>query len=610
MASGTRLVDGSASFDGGCNSNVPTSVRSASNPNGLRRNQLAWLNNATVRGGGILQRSGWQSLTTVHDGSALFQGGYIYSPASANPYLMCSIGGHIFKVLLDPPYTVTDLSVIFGLFNRPAVDMAFFAQAEQFLVIQNGDYGMGLPVIPGVTDANGNTLPLFWDGATLRRSKGITNPAVLPGTPGVNEIPAATTMIYYQLRLWYAQFRTANAGDIVYGSSGTAPYKEADSVLNVTENPLVVGGDGFSVPSQAGNIKALNYAANLNTNLGQSQLFAFTTKQIYALDVPITRADWIAAGNSNQPQWSVIQTVNGAVGDRCLVQVNGDIFYQSLDPAIRSMISALRYYQQWGNRAISSNELRALQFNNRALMRFASGIEFDNRVLQAILPIQTPVGVAHQGIVPLDFDIISSFEQDQPPAWEGILDTGLNLQLFTGDFGGLQRAFSLQYSKNKTIELWEISVADKRDNGDNRVNWQIEFPAYTFGKEFELKDLDGGEIWVDKIAGKVNYLVEWRPDADPCWKTWVQGEYCAARSTEEDVTNPITYPVGQYCEGYKFPITLPKPPTSECSPMMKRPSTRAYQFQVRLTLKGWSRIRAILLYALPVYRASYDGLTC
>lgn len=601
MASSVRLVDGSYSFEGGVNSNVPTSVQSASNPNGLKRNQLAWLDNATVRGGGILQRSGWQPLVKVSDGSAIFQGGYMYDPGTANPYLIISIGGHILKVLVEAPYTVTDLSVAFGLFNPATTTLAHFAQAEQFLVIQAGDYGL-VPV---------PTLPLFWDGTTLRRSKGITNNAIPPGTPGVNEIPAAGPMIYYQLRLWYAQGRVVSAGDIVFGPSGTAAYNFTDAVLNVTENPLVVGGDGFAVPSQAGNIRALNYAANLNTNLGQSQLFAFTRKQVYSLDVPITRTAWIAADNNSQPQWNVIQTFNGAVGDRCLVQVNGDIFYQSPDPAIRSLISALRYYQQWGNRAISSNENRALQFNDRSLMAFATGIEFDNRVLMGILPVQSPVGVVHQAIAPLDFDTISSFEQNLPPAWEGVLEPGLILQMYTGDFGGLQRGFGLMYSKvDGGIHVWEISIADKRDNGDNRVNWQIEFPAYTFGKEFELKELDGGEIWIDKIAGRVEYLVEWRPDADPCWKTWVRGEYCAARSTAEDVTNPITYPVGQYCEGYKFPIALPKPNNWECSQMMKRPSNRGYQFQVRLTLKGWSRIRAILLYALPVDRAAYDTLTC
>ena len=92
--------------------------------------------------------------------------------------------------------------------------------------------------------------PLIWDGAILRRSKGITNPAVAPGTPGVNEIPAGTAMDYFMGRIWYAQGRVANAGDIVGGPSGTLAYDFRDSVLNVTECPLVLGGDGFSVPAQ------------------------------------------------------------------------------------------------------------------------------------------------------------------------------------------------------------------------------------------------------------------------------------------------------------------------------------------------------------------------
>src|ERR1035441_3921950 len=76
---------------------------------------------------------------------------------------------------------------------------AYFAQGEQFLVIQAGD---------------GSTLPLFWDNSLIRRSLGLT------GTP--RELPAAAAMTYYMGRLWYAygDLRTYTAGDIV-GNTGS-----------------------------------------------------------------------------------------------------------------------------------------------------------------------------------------------------------------------------------------------------------------------------------------------------------------------------------------------------------------------------------------------------
>src|ERR1017187_608386 len=101
------LVDGSTSFEGGVDSGKNSSVVSASNPLGLQRNQLSWRDNATVRGGGILQRTGWTKLCSVADASALYQGGEMYQPDAANPFLILSIGGQIYQVRVD-----TDNSVI------------------------------------------------------------------------------------------------------------------------------------------------------------------------------------------------------------------------------------------------------------------------------------------------------------------------------------------------------------------------------------------------------------------------------------------------------------------------------------------------------------------
>lgn len=685
-----RLTDGSFDFSYGVDSGRVSTVRSQNNPNGLPRNALAWLTNGTVRGGGITQRTGWIELLAM-EVAGLFQGELLYEPEFANPYHIKQIGGRIYKVLVDAPYTVTDLSAAFGLTNPATVEQVFMAQGEQFLVIQAGDLDQPVP-----------TLPLFWDGTTLRRSVGLVNPAtpppppvptvynitftaswimpavgnpvttavavaypgavgdtissnsglgtftVLAGTAGnvlkfqptatpitgatitadtyaftvvtppppsptpfVPELPAAGPMVYYQGRIWYANGKVFVGGDIVGGPSGTLAYNFTDAILKVTENPLALGGDGFKLRSNAGNITALAYTANLDATLGQGPLYIFTRKQVYSLVVPVSRADWIAANGQNQPQITVVQIKYGAVGDRCVAHVNGDLFYETLEPAIRSLFVSVRYFQQWGNVAISSNEDRVLAFNNRALMKTSTGIEFNNRLLMAILPVTTPRGVSFQGIVPLDFNLVSTLQEKLPPAWEGMLEGVDILQLTEGDFGGRQRAFATVHSRETGgIEVWELTDFSRFDKVDNRVDWYFETPAYTFFREFELKELDGAEIWLDKIAGTIELTVEYREDANPCWHPWLTTQFCAAKSTCEDVDNPVCYPEGQFCEGYKFPITLPKPKTDGCSKMMKRPTIRGYQFQVRVTIKGWCRVRAIMLFGLPIARVPYEGLTC
>jgi len=601
----TLVADGAFDFAGGVDSQALKTVQSSLVPHGLRRDQLSWLNNATVRGGGILQRTGWKKNNDAAAAGGLYQGGIMYEPIDGNsdPYLIISVSGHIIRVLLEAPFTVTDLSAFYHIFNPATTTQSFFCEGEGFLVIQAGD---------------GVTLPIFYASATSTTPELFRRSAGLTGVPATSELPSATAMVYYGNRIWYARGRQYTAGDIAGNTtSGTLPYKFKDSVLKVTENPLAFGGDGFSVPTQAGDIRALAFTANLDTTLGQGPLYIFTRKQVYAIQIPASRADWIAATTNNQPLQTVSQINNGTTGERSIVHINGDLFYQSFDPAVRSLIIATRFYKQWGNLSISNNVNRALQFNDRALMRFASGIDFDNRLLELVLPRQTPSGVVFPGMLPLDFDLVSTLQEQAPPAWEGIWAGLDHFQLFTGDFGGLPRAFSVALNKmDLSIDVYEITNAERFDNGgtidtlDNRVEWQVETPAFTWGKEFMPKELHGGEVWIDKVFGTVLLDVYYRPDADPCWHFWHRTTFCAAKNCEEDVNNPDCYPLGpNFREGYRFPIQLPRP-KADCDSIGIRPTTIGYMFQVKFVFLGWCRIRGLILWAEDKFQNIYQYVKC
>lgn len=599
MASDVIITDGSLDFSGGVNSLSVTTIQSERNPTGLPRNTLAWLDNATVRDGGITPRGGWNPIMDIASQDSLFQGKFMYAPTGADPYFIYCISGHIIKV--DPNTgEIDDLTNRFPgnapQFNPATEPYSYFVQAEQFLVIQAGD---------------GQTLPFIWDGQFLRRSKGITNTAVAPGTPGVNEIPAATAMDYFMGRIWYAQDRQISAGDIVRGPSGTVQYENTDSVLNVTENPMVLNGDGFTIPTSDGTVvRAIKHSANIDASLGQGRLFVGTIKAIYALNVPVTRSEWTAANNNNQPLMTVVQLNNGWVNDRSVVAVNGDLFYQSLEPGIRSLLQAMRYFNQWGNIQISANENRILQYNDRALLRFSSGIYFDNRLLETALPKLLPQGVVHQALIPLDFTPVSSFNRQKEPNWEGMHE-GLNiLQLATGDFGGRERGFATVVNSENKIALWELSKADRFDkNGANRITWIMEFPAFTWGDELSLKKLVGAEIWADRLFGDVMFSLEYRPDGQACWIPWHVWKKCSTKNHPEDVNVPAGYPLQPCLESYVATMTLPKPPET-CAQSMARPADRAYQFQPRLVIKGFCRIRGLYLHAFKLERKLYDNLTC
>jgi hypothetical protein len=592
------LTDGQMDFVYGVDSGKVPLLASPANPNGLRRDQLAWLTNGTVRGGGITQRYGWRYLTTIHDGSALYQGGYLYEPRSDDPFLVASIGGRIYRTVTDAGGSTIDLSSSSGESNPATVERAYFTQAEEFLIIQAGDYGQ-VPV---------PTLPLFYDSHTMWRSAGI----IAAGDPG-NQIPAALAMDYYQQRIWYSQIRIVTAGDIVGGPSGTIAYQNRDSILFVTENPLAIGGDGFAVPTHAGTIRALAHSASIDTTLGQSQLFVFTRKLIYSIDVPVTRAAWTA---STEPLQKVIQNRFGTPADRSIVDANSDLFYQTMLPGINSLALAVRYFKQWGNKAISRNINRVLQFNDRALLRFGSGMLLNNRIYQTCLPQDSSVGVIHKAVVPLDLDPIGSFQEDLQggaiPAWEG-LSEGLDiLQLFSGDYGGLERGFATVRGADGTIQLWEFTQSDRFENGDeNRVTWFFETPSFPFEDPFQLKELQAGDLWIDRLYGQVHILVEYRADDDPCWHYWVEFDQCTQRNSSEDPTNPISYPLTTYREDGRKPLTFPHPPPRECMSNGRGPAYIGHAFQLRITIKGFCRVRGLLLYASPVQRALYgNGLVC
>src|SRR5712675_463979 len=166
MASDTRLTTGQFSFEDGVDSSRVPLIQSAINPNGLKRTQLAWLQNGRVRTGAIQPRYGFNPLATVHDGTALYQGGYLYESRTSDPYLMLSIGGRMYQVRVDTDNSVVDVTAAFA--DPPTAPQAYFAQAERFLIKQAGD---------------GVTKPLFWDGVALTRSVGIISANNVPGPP-------------------------------------------------------------------------------------------------------------------------------------------------------------------------------------------------------------------------------------------------------------------------------------------------------------------------------------------------------------------------------------------------------------------------------------------
>lgn len=614
-ADGTRLVAAQLDFSGGVNSNVVPIRSSDGIPHGLADNALAWANNSVVRGGGVSPRFGWvpvvQKTATLYF-AGQYQGGAFYTPDYGEPQLILAVGGAIWRIRTDTDFSIEKVSALFGSMD-PNSEQYYFAQAEKWMVIQDGTMV---------------TMPKFFstndDGSVAAMTNsngfvGVNNPA--------NQIPPAGPMDYYQQRLWYAFGRFYAAGDIVFNkTSGTAPNTYRDSVLAVTENPVPSGGDAFVTPVTSGNIRWLRHAANLNTQLGETNLFIGTRNAIFACNAPITRADWTKATLDLMPLQTVALLGAGAYSERGATPINNDIFFASTPNGdVRSLRTAILNFQQPGQIPISNNINRALEFNDRSLLRFTSSIYHDSRFLQTILPYSvaglpgeptatTVFGKPFKGVASLDFNPIASLQETLPPVWDGILE-GLNiLQLFQANIGGRDRAFAAVIGESGDLELWELTTTEKFDQnaaGESRVQWSFETASFAWGDPRTLKELETIRLWLDRIVGTVEIKVEFRPDQTGCWLPWRNFKVCSARDCTELVDTPCAgYPTpAEFCEGFESELTLPKPP-QQCVPFSNRPAHLGRMFQFRISLHGWARVRGLYSFALPRVEAPFSGQVC
>ena len=72
----------------------------------------------------------------------------------------------------------------------------------------------------------------------------------------------------------------------------------------------------------------------------------------------------------------------------------------------------------------------------------------------------------------------------------------------------------------------------------------------------------------------------------------------------------MCYPLDTYRESGRFPVTLPVPPLAPCSGIDSRPMNIGHQFQVKVEITGWCRVRGLIVYAVPVLKEPFGGLQC
>jgi len=541
--------------------------------------QVAFAVNTTFRNGYPRSRPGISQIDLSGDDFQLgkWQGAHAYQPETGRGVIIASIGGQIIR--FDPTNgDVVNLSTLSGLSNNPNLDQTWMTQAEIYMPIQNN-----------------SQIPLIFDGAGIRRA----NPVAFGGT----ELPVGNVMEYNNSRLWVAldDRRSFVGGDLAYSITGTA----AD-VLSFTENQFINGGGSFALPSDAGFIRSMRSLAIQDSTLGQGPLQVFGDFGTATVSAPFDRTLW---QNTDSPIQSVGLVSAGPRSQDATINVNGDLWFRAND-GIRSFMVARRDHGTWVNTPLSHEMDRVLNRDDQYLLGFASAVNFDNRLLMTASPYRatetdgTEHGIAHRGLVVLDFNPTTSMFSRGQPMWEGIW-TGLQiLQVVTVKIFGIDRCFIFSINASYDIELWELSTDALFDNLDTPIEWIIETRSMGFKDQSEtLKQLQRTERWLTEVAGTVTMDIKYRPDGFWGWIELDSGSVCATTGVcSLTVCTPPSFPQLQY-----RPRKLSAAPGPDCEECASKPYRNGFEYQFKITMTGASAFRRFRAVATEVAENTTGG---
>lgn len=384
------LVDGFATLEAG--------IDSGSAPSLIQSNQAAFVVNGTMRDGFAQCRPGFIKcpLSFPDDDTATrfetgrFQGALEYRSKDKST-IIAQIGGRQFRINISQGFAVQEITIA-GDLNPSNRDHAWMQQAEKWLVIQDGQ-----------------STPLIWNGASLRRSN-----LVIP------EVPTGEEMAYVMGRLWVAGVKAFNrlyvAGDLFGTPSATTTPSEghADAVLKFTENTYIAEGGAFSVPMDGSGITGMIAIATPNTILGQGPLLVSTEDAIFANDVPLDRTLW---KDLKYPIQTIQSILNGTTSHESMVPVNSDIWFRAPD-GWRSLIQGLRDFHGPGNTPQSHEMDRIVALEDQRLLSFCSAALFNNWLIGTAWPQRDQDhGVWHKGLSVMDFAPVSGLQRKLPPCW-------------------------------------------------------------------------------------------------------------------------------------------------------------------------------------------------
>lgn len=507
-------------------------------------------------------------------GQGVVQGACYYAPGGGKrESIMAMIGGRLYKVTPLPSVglpgfedTMEVTEIALDKTNFATSTKAYLTQADRFCIIQDGQ-----------------SKPIVFDGVTATRS---------------DDIPVGTIMAYGMGRLVVvvADFRQIIFGDL-YGSHDGDP---GESVLKFTETGFLNEGGAASVTFALGKISGLHFVPQQDSSVGDGELIAFSEGGMSTFQMALPREQW----KESNFQRVVLYNV-GARGWRSIVSIGEDVWFRSED-GWRSYRQARAEAGGWTHLPMSTEVRTWTENDTTKLLDYGSAIYFDNRLLSTCTPYPNSGKPYHNGLLSLDFDVLSSFGQSTRPAWDGhwtVPDLKI-FQLIEGAFDGKHKAFMFALSEplgtllNFIYEITKDSSDDyysPLEPNPQPIECELTTRSFDFESPFNEKELWGADTWVDAVKTPVAISLEYRPDQHPDWTAWQTLPAISPVGTAQAITPggvPTLMP-------NLFPRrTIEKPANDvDGSAFTGRNMRRGYEFQTRLSWTGSCALRKLRLHA-------------
>lgn len=418
--------------------------------------------------------------------NGILQSAIAYSPHNGEDCIMALIGGRLFRIV--PGATEAKVTEVIiqdehrNLRNVHDTPIAYMVQADKWLIAQDG---------------KGNAI--IYNSVKARRAK-------VSVDVDNTEIPTGTIMAYGMGRLCVI----VNKRDVAFGDlHGSHDLPDAaDSLILFTERNFLAEGFDAAIPFTQGIATGMIFFPQLDTSTGNGQLMVFAERGATSFFLSLPRELW----KTSSFQILALLTT-GLRGHRSISVVNEDLWFRS-DDGMRSYRQARSEQSGWSHIPLSTNVKQYLGNDSDFLLKYASAIYFDNRILVTTSPLWNNGRPIHTGMAVVDFDVISSFSgspqapQISKPAWEGQWSSEqfLPITMLTGTFHGVTRAFIFGLDNRGHNQLYELSKDDKDDFDGNRINWEMVSRSFDFNKlnpqdstVFTENELYDGDLWLKDI---------------------------------------------------------------------------------------------------------------